>query len=294
MDCTDKNRRGNMPLRNTADWSAAASTDLPMPRKYLLTFAPALTVFALFTPAGCANTTPDSTPGKTMYFDVNIPSQPDRKFSAYMFKSGVLKGAILSNSITDKTGKLRATFKKVDGNNCLTGEDYIPDAGLYNFHYRLDTDGTSTFVYPTVCGGQKGFLRNALSGGSFTLAISGPISFPLTEVSALPFVQFSLSIAGFNAVTIRSLCSLLDGETNPSSVTDTATMGLVQDFLTYTGGGANFSLSGVNAVAAVGAPMRYACWVDADNNGSYNTGDYIASGFLNAPSMNVTSWATVP
>ena len=251
----------------------------------------------------CSNKS-DSPAYPKFRFEVNVPGAPNKSFSAYLFANGTLVGGVLSNNMTDSTGKLIAGIKKVDANNCITSEDLIPaNDATFNMHYRLDYSGSGSFVYPTACPSSAGFSgMNTTYGGEWLNAAYSSsaaasvfqISQPLNSQTQLSNLVFTLQSTGLNAVSRLSYCNLLDGGVSSPNVNNATALGFSQNTLTYTAGNGGTNLTGITAYIYSGTPLKYACWIDATNNGSYNSGDLIASGTVSTSTITVSSWVTVP
>ena len=237
---------------------------------------------------------------KTAIWNANpeIAAAPNRRISAYIFQGGVVKAAIFSNATTDSNGKAIVPFKAVDSNGCPTSTNFEPIGGqVYFIHLRVDGTGSSTYVYPTLCGTGQGFLDNAQYGYTTRQVAPNPptnLSFNMPPALVTNPITLQFTGTGLNGVTRTVTCSVLDSETaNPiwSAPSIIAGMQANITFTTGTGGTAlgNTRISYVNPYY-----LKYACYIDANNSGGYNTGDLEATGTMSTMTVTISTWSTVP
>lgn len=244
--------------------------------------------------SACVNVTENVQPKLTL--NVTAPTYPSKKFSAYFFLAGALQGVARSNTVTDASGKLTVTLNAVDAANCATTATMRPTAAAYTMHYRLDNLSNAELANPTGCATDAGFLASAGLGytGSTTLtALDTTLQISQDYFSSTDKVQINLGSTGLNAVTRQTSCGVYDAQTTSPSTTSGAPLGFYTGSLAYSNGFAyppsNFTLPGTKT----GTTYKYACWIDANNSGAYNSGDLIASGSV-ALATTVSSWQTVP
>ena len=233
------------------------------------------------------------TPEAQIKFNVNMPSMANKRFSAYVFLNGTLKGAALSNQATDSSGKLVAKAMKVDANGCITGEFMGVVSGTIGIHYRLDSAGSASYVYPNGCSSSAGFLSDALLGADISSVINNnPIDLQITSMSATSTIQFNFSGTGLNAVSRQVYCSILNGATASPSINVGSTMGFAQGTIAFTTGAASATTTARATISA--SALMYACWIDFNGSGTYNSGDLVANGSISSTTVSISTWGTIP
>jgi len=267
--------------------------------KFSLSILSLSRVFSVIIMGSCANHSSEGAVTTTLtssaiILDVNMPSQPNRKFSAYLCLNGQLRGAILSNTTTDSAGKLQGRFYAVDGNNCITSQ-YLGalGSGMHNLHYRMDSTNAASFVYPNGCPSTAGFLSDAALGSDFGISLTqGYATVSVTAMGSTGQIQFNISGTGLNGVNRQTYCSILDGGISNGTIQNSSTMGFAQGSIAYTSGNATATTTA--RMASSGTIVSYACWIDSNNSGTYNSGDLISSGTINSFTTAVGTWTSVP
>lgn len=258
-------------------------------------------VFSFLFATGCSNSNGPSDFSAPLYeyaninFNINLPAHANKKFSAYVFTGGVLKGAVLSNTTLDASGKYYARTYKVDGNNCITDQIFKDGiAGTYAVHYRVDSTGSASFVSPSGCPSSAGFLSDAGLGMDFTTTLSsGNVTFSVTSLNTTSQVTFNISGTGLNAVSRNTYCSIVDAGVSTPTIYTTSMLGFSQGPITYSGG-VGTAISTPRAAVTTTSNLGYACWIDADGGNVYNSGDLVASGALTNSTTAISTWTTVP
>lgn len=245
--------------------------------------------------SACTNETASVEPG-TLTLTISAPSYPNKKISAYVFRDGALAGILRSSNTTNATGTFSGFFFAADTNNCTATQTMKLTDSSYNIHVKVDGAGTSSFVYPSGCTSDAGFLSTATLGyfaawhfptGSSTLTI------PQGYLAATATVQFNLSGTGLNAVSRQTYCSILDGQISSPTIQVSSTLGYAQGSLSFTAGTATATTTATFSTPSSNVSYKYACWVDANNSSTYNSGDLISSGSASFTNT-VSSWQTVP
>jgi hypothetical protein len=251
--------------------------------------------------AACSNSNdlPDfSAPTRNLSdinFNINLPAHANKKFSAYVFMGGVLKGAVLSNAMLDASGQYYARTFKVDSSNCITNQLFNDGTmGTYSVHYRVDSTGSANFIYPTGCPSSAGFLSDAGLGKylAATLA-SGNVTFAVTSMDVTAQIIFNISGTGLGTVSRNTYCSVVDGGISNPGSDISSRLGFYQGVLNYVGGDAT-AFTALRAVTTVQNPLNYSCWIDTNGSGAYNSGDLVASGALMNYTQAISAWSTVP
>ncbi len=235
---------------------------------------------------GCSNNTTAST-ATPFTLTLSAPGYPNKSFSAYVYGGGALKGVVRSNTKTDVKGNLTVTAVAVNANNCATSGTITDDASSYSIHARLDGAGDSSFIYPTGCASDAGFLNTASLGYSYAGKGYWPLNLNYLDVTYKN--TFSLSGTGVGTVTRLTYCSVVDSQIATPTINTSSIMGYAQGNVNFTAGSAtlttNYTVAGVYL-----AVYKYFCWIDANNNGSYGSGDLIAT----STSTTISSWTTIP
>ncbi len=228
-------------------------------------------------------------------FNINLPAQANKKFSAYVFMGGVLKGAVLSNTTLDANGQYYARSYKVDASNCITNQLFNDGAvGTYSLHYRVDNTGSANLVSPAGCPASPGFLSDAGLGMDFTVTLaSGNATFSVTAMNTTSQVTFNISGTGLNGVNRNTYCSIVDGGISNPTIYTSSTLGFSQGILPYAGGNTT-AVTTPRVTLTTASLLGYACWIDTDGGGVYNSGDLVASGALTNYTTAISAWSTVP
>lgn len=227
---------------------------------------------------------------KPFTFSLSLPGYPNTRFSAYIFGGGALIGVVRSNTMTDAQGNLTVTAVGVDANNCATTAAVPQTASVYSIHARLDGANNGNFVYPSSCPGDAGFLHMANLGYA-QVYTSSQLYWPMqmNYLSTTSTIYYQFSNTG-QSVAHQTYCSLVDGQiTNPTIYTSSL-MGYSQSNVGFAGGSGNATSTFFAPYASAGT-YKYACWIDADNSSTYNTGDRIGT---STDSYSLSSWTTVP
>ncbi len=251
--------------------------------------------------AACVNNGTASLTTSTSYpmsLRVALPAYPNKKFSAYVFADNALVGVVRSTAVLDSAGSLTVDVMAVDANNCITSKQALAPANLvYHIHSRVDSNGNSTYINPSGCPTDAGFLASA---GQGYMEIRQPTSYTswfnyIGYVYTTSAASFSFTNTGLgNAAGVRAQCNIVDGQILNPTVLVTSTLGGNQATMTFSGGTSTTSLSTTPFTFASGSGMalKYACWIDANGSNSYNSGDLIASG--PGTVATISSWTTVP
>lgn len=244
--------------------------------------------------SSCANS--ESYSPTPLRLNISLPSYPNKRISAYLFVEGNLTGVVRSNVLTDSTGAVSVIPAAVDRNNCSTGDPMVMVSGVYYFHLRIDSLGSSSYVYPNGCSSDFGFLSTANLGYFTSVNLDkneGRYFIFQSYLNTTNTIQFNFTSTGLNAVNRYTYCSIFDGLVQNPTISLGTTLGYSQGSVGYTIGAGSATTTATFAVPAVGVSYKYACWIDANNSGTYNTGDLIASGTATM-TTTVSSWQTVP
>lgn len=237
--------------------------------------------------------------GTPMTFQVSLPTFANRKFSAYVFANSKLVGVVRSNAVTSSAGALTVQAMAVDANNCATTTGAVATASTtYNVHIRIDGNSNSNYIYPTGCASDAGFLSTASQGYAVMMV---PYNYNGTYYSIWPYylsyvystytASFYFYNTGLGSGTHQVSCKIVDGQILNPNVFVTSALGFSQWSVIFSSGIGNATTSMTFASAAA-TNYKYACWIDADDSGTYNTGDLIASG--PGSSASIYTWTTVP
>lgn len=237
--------------------------------------------------------------GTPMTFQVSLPTFTNRKFSAYVFANNKLVGVVRSNTLTGAAGTLTVQAMAVDANNCVTTTGALATAGTtYNIHIRVDGNSNSGFIYPAGCASDAGFLSTASQGYA---AMVIPYSYNGSYYAIWPYYvsyvystytsYFSFSNTGLGTVSRQVYCNIVDGQILNPTIFTTSALGYSQGAVSFSSGLGSATTTMTFASAAA-TNYKYACWIDANNSGTYNSGDLIASG--PGSSGSISSWTTVP
>lgn len=234
-----------------------------------------------------------------MTFQVSLPTFTNRKFSAYVFANTKLVGVVRSSAMTNAAGALTVQAMAVDANNCATTTGAVATTGTtYNIHIRIDGNSNSNFIYPTGCASDAGFLSTASQGYATMLV---PYSYNGTYYSYWPYSvsyvystytsSFYFYNTGLGTVSRQVYCNIVDGQILNPTIYTTSALGFAQGSVSFSSGIGNATTTMTFASAAA-TNYKYACWIDFNNSGTYNSGDLIASG--PGSSASIYTWTTVP
>ncbi len=254
-----------------------------------------LVVFLSFAGFSCAATYESTTSSNNTKFTFTLgaPGYPNKRVSAYIFASGALIGVVRSNTMTDSKGNLTVTAQAVDSNNCPTGGTINHNGQGLSLHFRLDGEGNNSIINPTACLSDAGFLDAANFGYTYNYPTSyWPLN--ISYMSITSKVTYTLSGTGVASLTRKTRCSVVDGTiANPGYFTS-SNMGYFEGDITYNAGGAPTGGSQISAFKipyGTTGTYKYTCWIDANNSGTYNTGDKIAT---STDPATMSTWTTVP
>jgi hypothetical protein len=251
--------------------------------------------------AACVNNGTASLTASTTYpmsLRVALPAYPNKKFSAYVFANNALVGVVRSTAVLDSAGSLTVDVMAVNANNCITSKQALAPSDLvYHIHSRVDSNGNSLFINPTGCPTDAGFLATA---GQGYVEVKHPTSYAawpnyIGYVYATSNASFSFTNTGLgNAAGVRAQCSIFDAQILNPTVLVTSALGGNQQNMTFSGGTSTTSLTTTPFTFASGSgtTVKYACWIDANNSNTYNSGDLISSG--PGTVATVSNWTTIP
>ncbi len=225
---------------------------------------------------------------------VSLPSYPNKKFSAYLFGNNKLIGVVRSNNVLDASGSLTVNMMAVDAQNCATSTQALgPSSILYHLHARVDSNSDPSFVYPSGCPSDAGLLSMAGQGYATLISTSTYNAWPyyVSYVYNTTTVSFTFTNTGLGTVSRQAYCSVLDGQILNPSISVSSTLGYAQGAVSFTAGtGTATTTMKFEQGAAIA--FKYACWIDANGSGTYNSGDLIADG--TGSSATISNWKTVP
>lgn len=273
-----------------------------MTRTSVIIFLLGLVVLVACTNSGSAGVTIANNPnypgsasagsGIPISFQGTLSAYPNKKFSAYVFQNNALVAVVRSNAMTDGAGNINVKAVTVDANNCATTTTATTSGtGVYAIHIRIDGNGTSGFVYPTGCPNDYGFLSTA-SVGYWDYRSPGSYAFPYSIYYVGPTYQASYTFyTSLGTVSRQVYCSVLDEQILNPTIFTSSTLGYAQGTVSFSGGYGTATSTMTFASASFSA-YKYACWIDANNSGTYNSGDLIATGA--GSGATISNWTTVP
>ena len=258
--------------------------------------------------------------------DINYQNQ---KFSALLFKSGVLVGGLNDLSTTDATGVRTVVVKASDPtNDCLTATDAILPNGTYDLYFAINyqSSATTNITAPT-CGANGWLMYSAntfFNGARLTVTIKGNTSYliekydfdntlviPQIHIHRATLAQmysYTFSLSGLAAQDTRNVqCYLFDALTtlDPAARLTLLTR---QPIGKMTGviaaGAATLTGIGANLTVVPSTFYRYLCLIDAVGTataGFTDVGDLYATGTLgvdgaptNITSLTAASFTALP
>jgi hypothetical protein len=241
----------------------------------------------------CSNSsssTYNATSSSPYTFSLSVPGYPNKKVSGYVFANGALVGVIRSNMTTDSQGYVSATAMAVDANNCATSNVITTNYASYRLHWRLDGAGNNTYVYPLGCPSDAGFLNNADLGLVQTSPYASYWPYSLYALYVTYSVTYTFSGTGLGSVTRLTQCNILDAYISNPTMNTSSAMGYASGNVVFTSGSGSLTSSFRIASAVIGT-YKHVCWIDANNSGTYNSGDLTAT---TTDSTTISSWTTVP